>query len=193
MNKKTVALSTEQYEQIIDVIRTGYPGTEERPGLRPNDRVAVALVLEANLGVRIGDILKLTLASFIRDGSRYRLDIVEEKTEKRRTFTVPFPIYQYVENYCLRNNIRKNERILPISSRTVQSILKMACDFLGYEGISTHSFRKYYATEIYRANGHDILLVQHLLQHSSATVTQKYIGLDSKQVEEAILNHMKLL
>lgn len=193
MNKKTVALSEDQYVKIIEVIQQGFPGTEDRPGLRPNPRVAMALVLEANLGLRIGDILKLTLSSFLKDGPRYRLDIVEEKTGKKRTFTVPYPIYQYIENYVLRNNIGKHDLILPIRSRTVQSILKMACDYLGYENISTHSFRKYYATSIYQENKSDILLVQRLLQHSSPMVTQKYIGISSQQIEDAILNHMKLL
>lgn len=194
MNKKTVALSEEQYEQVIVTIRNGVKSDDpEKPNFRPNERVAMALVLEGNLGLRIGDILQLKLSSFIRDGSRYRLDIEEEKTGKKRTFTVPYPLYQFVENYCLRKGIGKKDLILPISSRTVQSILKMACDHLGYENISTHSFRKYYATSIYQANNSDILLVQRLLQHSSPMVTQKYIGLSSRQIEDAILKHMKLL
>jgi len=187
MNKKTVALSTEQYIEIIETMNKGFCG------MRANPRVATALVIEANLGLRIGDILKLRLSDIIKDGYRYRLDIIEEKSGKPRTFTVPSPIYQYIENYCLKNQIGKNDLIFPISVRTAQSILKMTCDYLGYENISTHSFRKFYATEIYRANGHDITLVQHLLQHSSPFVTQRYIGVDTEQVENAILNHMKLL
>jgi len=161
--------------------------------MRPNPRVASALVLEANLGLRIGDILQLRLADIVKDGDRYRLDIEEQKTGKTRTFTIPFPIYQYIENYCLRNRIGKKDRIFPISERTVQSILKMTCDYLGYEGISTHSFRKFYATEIYKNNGYDIALVQHLLQHSSPAVTQRYIGIEPQQIEKAILGHMNLL
>ena len=38
----------------------------------------------------------------------------------------------------------------------------------GYTRINAHSFRKWYATEIYNNNGCDIALVQRLLQHSSA-------------------------
>ena len=64
---------------------------------------------------------------------------------------------------------------------------------LGFEGIGTHSFRKWYATEIYKANGYDIALVQRLLQHSSAAVTQRYIGIEPQRIEEAILNHVDLL
>lgn len=187
MNKKTVSLTSDQYKEIIETMNQGFTG------MRPNPRVATALVIEANLGLRIGDILQLRLADFIKDGSRYRLDIREEKTGKARTFTVPFPIYQYIENYCLKKQIGRNERIFPISERTAQAILKMTCDYLGYENISTHSFRKFYATEIYTKNGYDIALVQHLLQHSSPAVTQRYIGIEPQKVESAILGHMQLL
>ena len=52
----------------------------------------------------------------------------------------------------------------------------------GYEGISTRSFRKWYAAEIYKANGFDIALVQRLLQHNSAAVTQRYIGIEPQRI-----------
>ena len=168
-------------------MRTGFCGC------RPNNRIATALVLEGNLGLRISDILKLRLSDIVLDGGRYRLDVVEQKTGKHRQFTVPLVIYQYIENYCLRNNIQRNELMFPITERAVQKQLKIVCDYLGYEGISTHSFRKFYASEIYKNNGYDITLVQRLLQHSSAAVTQRYIGIEPQRIEQAIANHAQLL
>ena len=172
MNKKTKALTTEQYKEIIQTMREGFSGC------RPNERIATALVLEGNLGLRISDILKLRPCDIVRDGDRYRLEITEQKTGKRRVFTVPLVIQQYIENYCLRNGIDRNALIFPITERAIQKQLHIVCDYLGFEGISTHSFRKWYATEIYKANGYDIALVQRLLQHSSAAVTQRYIGIE---------------
>ena len=181
MNKKTKALTTEQYKEIIQTMREGFCGC------RPNERIATALVLEANLGLRVSDILKLRLCDIVRDGDRYHLEIVEQKTGKRRIFTVPLVIQQYIENYCLRSGIRHTDRIFPITERAVQKQLAIVCDYLGYEGISTHSFRKWYATEIYKANGCDIALVQRLLQHSSATTTQRYIGIEPEPLPERII------
>ena len=76
-NKTTVALTLEQYEEIIKTMRAG------GSGFRPNNRIASCLVLQANLGVRIEDILRLHLCDIIRDGANYRLDIVEKKTKKK--------------------------------------------------------------------------------------------------------------
>ena len=187
MNKRTKALTTEQYTEIIQTMKDGFCGC------RPNERIATALVLEGNLGLRISDILKLRLCDIVRDGDRYRLEITEQKTGKHRVFTVPLVIWQYIENYCLRNGIKSTERIFPISERAIQKQLAIVCDYLGFDGISTHSFRKWYATEIYKANGCDIALVQRLLQHSSASTTQRYIGIEPQRIEDAIMGHTQLI
>ena len=187
MNKKTKALTTEQYKEIIQTMKEGFSGC------RPNERIATILVLEGNLGLRISDILQLRLCDIVKDGGRFRLDVVEQKTGKQRTFTVPLVIQQYIENYCLRHRIPRTAIIFPITERAVQKQLAIVCDYLGYEGISTHSFRKWYATEIYKANGCDIALVQRLLQHSSASTTQRYIGIEPQRIEQAIQNHAQLI
>ena len=187
MNKKTKALTTAQYKEITQTMREGFCGC------RPNDRVATALVLEGNLGLRISDIIKLRPCDIVKDGDRFRLEVVEQKTGKSRVFTVPLLIQQYIENYCLRNGIRRNDLIFPITERAVQKQLKIVCDYLEMEGVSTHSFRKWYATEIYNKNDHDIALVQRLLQHSSASTTQRYIGIEPQKIEQAIQNHAQLL
>ena len=180
------ALTTEQYKTIIQAMRSGYGS------LRANPRCAAVLVAEANLGMRIGDIMRLKLSDIVRDGNRYRLNVTEEKTGKRRTFTVPEEIYNYFCDYARKQHIGPDDRLFPITARAVQKHLKDVCDALGYEGISTHSFRKWYATDIYERNGHDIVLVQHLLQHSSAIITQRYIGISNDKIEKAIAGHVMI-
>ena len=198
MNKRTLALTKEQYREIIETIRSGFL---ER---RPNHRIATALVLEANLGVRISDIVPtkdkngekragLRLSDIVKDGSRYRMDITENKTNKKRTFTVPTEIYNYIKQYCVDNEIKSNQEMFPISERAVQKHLQLVCDYLGYEGISTHSFRKFFATNIYLDNNYNLLLVQELLQHSSPQITQRYIGISTKDLEEALQKNINLL
>lgn len=185
-NKKTLALNEEQYNNIIDTMKQGFSGC------RPNERIATALVLEANLGIRISDIINLHLKDIVKDADRYRLDIVEIKTQKKRTFTVPEEIYKYIQQYCIDNEIKSTDLIFPITERAIQKQLKLVCDWLGYENISTHSFRKFFATEIYKNNDYNIILVQQLLQHSTPAVTQKYIGISSKDIETALGKHIRL-
>jgi len=187
MNKKTIALSEEQYHEIINTLRQGFSGC------RPNIRTAAALVIEANLGLRISDILKLRLDTIIKDGDRYRLDITEQKTGKKRTFTVLNDIYNYIKIYCLENGIKAHEIIFPLTERAIQKQLKIVCDYLGFEGVSTHSFRKFFATNIYVKSDYNIVVVQRLLQHSTPAVTQKYIGIEPREIEDALKKHICLI
>lgn len=192
MNKKTVALTAEQYEKIIKTMISGFNDTDQNV-VKPNKRIATALTLEANLGLRIGDILKLRLSGIVRDGDRYRLDIIEQKTGKKREFTVPLEIYVYIQNYALENNIKATAKLFEISERAVNKHLQKVCTHLGFSGIGSHSFRKFFATSIYNNNKHDINLVRVLLQHSSIAVTQRYIGIQSEEIEEALQKHVHLI
>ena len=182
-----VALTDTQYTTIIQTLLRGFGDS------RPNPRVAAILTAEANLGMRVGDILRLRMSDIVKDGGRYRLNMVEEKTGKQRRFTVPDEVYGFLRQYADAHKIPDSALLFPISARQVQHHLKLVCDFLHYENISTHSFRKWYATSIYNDNGHDIVLVQRLLQHSSPMVTRRYIGVSDEQMEQAIARHVNII
>lgn len=104
MNKKTKALTTEQYKEIIQTMREGFSGC------RPNERIATALVLEGNLGLRISDILKLRPCDIVRVGHvpllslllNFVLNFVQlfSVYKRIRSLSIPFPGGQYtVEQY----------------------------------------------------------------------------------------------
>lgn len=190
MNKRTRAIDEETYKSIIKTIQNGF----EYQGVvhKSNERIATVLQLEYNLGLRIGDILNLTMDSFVKDGKRYRLDIREEKTNKYRGFTVPSEIYNFIRDYAYDNNINPKAKLFPITERAVLKHLKITCDYLKLQGVGTHSFRKAYATNIYVNNHYNIELVRVLLQHSSTVISQKYIGIGSKELETAIEKNINL-
>ena len=185
------AITQEEYTELIDTMREGGCNFE------PSDRNATLFVLQANLGLRLGDLLSLTPNSFVRDGSRWRLAIVEEKTGKERNFTVPPEIMQYIESYCYRNHIGLDERIFPITTRAAQKYLAKVTDYLdddkgSMKNVTSHSFRKFFATNIYTQSGYNIALVQELLQHASAETTRKYVGIRTEAVEAAIRENVNL-
>lgn len=190
MNKRTRAIDDETYKQIISTMQKGfkYEGVQ----YKPNERIATVLQLEYNLGLRVGDILNLTMDSFMRDGNRYRLDIHEQKTGKYRNFTVPVKIYNFIRDYAYDNSVNPKARLFPITERAVLKHLKVTCEYLKIEGIGSHSFRKAFATNVYVNNHYNIELVRVLLQHSSVTVTQRYIGIGSKELEDAIEKNISL-
>lgn len=192
---KTRVISIEEYKSILTIIGTGFTykvnGAEKK--FRANLRLKMALMLEGNLGIRIGDTLSLTMKSFRSNCNNITLDIIEEKTNKNRTFTVPKEIYLVVKEYALDNKLSTDAKLFPLTERAVQKQLKIVCNYLGLENISTHSFRKFYANEIFNSTGQNIELVRALLQHSTIAITQKYLGVSSKEIEAAISNHVHIV
>lgn len=189
MNKKTRAVSKEEYENIIEMIQYGF--TADGKKVSPNPQIAAILVVQANTGLRIGDLLELRLKDIVKEGNRYHFnDFKEQKTKKRRSFTIAPEVYTYIQGYALEHGIRVDRRLFQISSRGVSKHLKKVVDYLGYEGIGTHSFRKFFAMSIYNNNGFNVELVRELLQHSSVTITQHYLGVSPQLVEQALLKHI---
>lgn len=186
MNKKCLALTDEQYKESISLLRNGF----ELNGvsIRPNQRIATVEVLQACLGLRLGDTLNLKMSSFVKDGNRWRLDIKEKKTKKMRVFTVQVEVYSFIQQYAYENNIDKDAKLFDISKRQVERHISKVFEKMGLslKDYSSHSYRKYFATKVYVENDYNIELVRVLLQHSSVSITQRYIGMGSKQVEIAL-------
>ena len=181
----TLAVNQDSYNRIIETIKAGYTGKD---GIthRPAPHMACCLVIQANLGCRIGDILHLSLSSLVKDGDHYRLEIKEEKTGKARRHQVPEAVYNYIREYCAENGINPERRIFQFTERAVQKALKAAREYLDIPQTSTHSFRKFAGQQVYKNSGYDVETVREFYQHSSLAVTQAYIACSSERLTQAI-------
>ena len=179
----TRPLEIEEYKSIMELLNNGFKYTLEgkEKVFRPNTQIALILSLQANMGLRIGDILSLKLSSFKGN----KLQIREDKTDKLQYREINPAITNMIMEYALENNIKKSDDLFKITPRAVQKQLKIICDYLELENISTHSFRKMYATNQYEANNNNIELVKELLNHSSIATTQRYIRVSQKEINKA--------
>lgn len=187
----TLAVNKDDYNRIIDTIQNGYTG-KDGVKHRPAPHMVACLVIQANLGCRIGDILHLSLSSLVSDGDHYRLDIVEQKTGKARRHQVPEAVYSYIRAYCAENGINPEWRIFQFSERAVQKALKAVTEYLDIPQTSTHSFRKFAGQQIYKNSGHDIEATREFYQHGSVTTTQTYIACSSERLTQAINKSINL-
>lgn len=194
-NKRTRALTDDEFEKIITTIREGFvhPSGVRYKG---NERIMYALLTECNLGVRIGDVCNLRLSDIIMQNGKWRLNIVEQKTGKARNFLVPTEVYVFLQDYALRNNIKPTQKLFDITVRTVQNHLQRCCETLGLTGIGTHSFRKKFCMDIFSNSdpniGGNLLLIKQLLQHANLASTERYLSVSSRQIEHALETHVIL-
>lgn len=197
MAVKTRPITLEEYNMILDKMCSTFAytvvdkdGKTKEKLFRANFKVAYALQLQANLGLRIGDVLKLKLNDFIPSGrGDFKLSVVEQKTGKEKEVVINDNLYNNIKLYTLENNIKPNEPIVKMSVRNVQTQLKIICDVLGIHGVSTHSFRKFYAMRIFEDSGYNFEVVRALLNHSNVGITQKYLGVTAEEIEKASKNH----
>ena len=190
MNYETRLITKDEYIEIINTLRSGYLNH------RPNQKVAMALIMEANIGLRIGDIIHFSLDKVTKEENKYRLNLIEEKTEKSRKFIIPLEVMQYIQQYCIDNNIKRNERIINITERAVQKQLDFVCDYLELENVSTHSFRKFFAHNLKNSCDSEkegIVVVKEALQHSSIETTMKYLKINREKVDTAIEKNVFLI
>ncbi len=143
-----------------------------------------ALLIQLNTGLRISDIVRLKYSD-IQFG---KLEVIEKKTGKPQITKINMDLVQYIfehrtiidSDYIFWNSKTKIDSII----RKIEKQIIKACDYenINSEFISTHSFRKTFATNAYKETN-DILVVQYLLNHSSVSVTQRYIQINKDKAD----------
>ena len=184
----TNSIDEENYKLLIQTIRNGYTDKDGHKH-RPNNQIANILVLEANLGCRIGDIIKLRTDSFLLDGGIWKLNIVEEKTKKKRSFVVPAELKAFIDTI----SEGKDGYIFTIKEPAVWKCLRQVTDYLGLENCSSHSFRKFAANVVYEKSGYDIEVVRSFLNHSSINTSRLYIRRTDKQMEDTLKSMVNIV
>jgi integrase len=173
-------LETVEYKQIIDLLNAGYVGKAgER--VRPKPEIAMILQLQASLGLRAGDVLRLTVGSF-KNG---KLEQREKKTGKLQWRDINQAVFGVVYDFAIEKKLGKDDLLFNYTVRGVNKELKKATDYLGLDNVATHSFRKMFATSVYESSGSNLELVKELLNHTSVATTQRYIRVAQSEINRA--------
>lgn len=180
----TLAVSEDDYRTIINTLEHGY--VHKGISHRPNHRVAMAAKLEYATGMRISDIVKMRQKDIVRDGNRYRLDLTEQKTGKKRTFRISNAVYDAIDEYCAKHKITSDKPIIGTSTYAIQKQLKYVSEYLGIERFNTHSLRKSSAYRVYQLTNRDIVATQMYLNHSSPMVTSRYLSSCGAVLDDAL-------
>ena len=174
----TRPLEVAEFNEIIKCAQNGARLENGKYFIRPNRRLALICKLQASLGLRICDILNLTYNN-LKNG---KLEIIEKKTKKIQYRDVHEDVSALVRDWVIEKRLGPSAKILSITPRSVQKQLKIITEYLGLRNVSTHSFRKMYATLVYKKSAHNIELLKELLNHSSIATTQRYIRVSQEDI-----------
>ena len=142
-----------------------------------------------NTGLRISDLLKLKVID-VRNKSH--VEIKEQKTGKIKRFPLLGNLQSMLDEYTkgkLDNEylFRSREGAnKPITRVMAYLIINEACHKAGIiDAIGTHTLRKTFGYHHYQ-QFHDVAILQYLLNHSSPSITLRYIGITQDNVENTL-------
>ena len=157
--------------------------------MKSNYRNYLFFEVGINTGLRISDILKLKVSD-IR--GKYYIELKEQKTGKLKKFKINSVLRSELENYIHDKN---DDDYIFESLRTsgnhlertrAYRILNNAAQVAGITiKIGTHTMRKTFGFHFYQQTK-DIALLQVLFNHSSPSVTLRYIGINQNILDNAM-------
>jgi len=110
----TRPLELGEYKEIIRLFLNGFKNSDGSV-FRPNKQIALALQLQASLGLRIGDVLNLRVNNF-RNG---KLESSEEKTGKLQYREINRNVFDYIKDYAIENALSPTDKLFKVKVRAV--------------------------------------------------------------------------
>lgn len=176
-------LESDEYIKVINLCKTGFAYSDEygHPHIfRPNKQLGMTFILQANLGLRISDVLKLKPVTFKND----KLEVIEKKTGKLQYRTINKNLKEIIYEYAMENSIKSNDYLIKVKVRAIQKQLNIIANYLGLNNVSSHSFRKLFGVTVYNKTNGNIELLKELFNHSNISTTQRYIKVSQKAIDE---------
>lgn len=156
---------------------------------KSNPRDHLLFILGINSGLRISDLLSLAVKDV---KNKERITIREIKTGKRKDFplseTCKIIIAEYttiVTDGWLFPSRKGDKAITRIQA---YRIINEAAKTVGIrDAVGTHTLRKTFSYWAFKS-GHDISVIQKLLNHSSPSTTLSYIGITRDHLDSVYIN-----
>lgn len=147
---------------------------------KTNERNLVLFQMGIYTGLRVSDILKLRVKD-VKDKEIF--SIKETKTGKKKMIMINPILKRTLKHYCEDKEGKefliksRNGYNNPLTRERAYQIIKELGEMFGIYDLGTHSMRKTFGYHYYQQTK-DIALLQKIFNHSSPSITLRYIGVD---------------
>lgn len=168
--------------------------------LSNNIRDYCMFTLGINSGLRISDLLHLNISDVIDENGkiRDRITLREKKTNKAKNFPVSDVARKAITEYLKTRTAeldepfflskKKNNGKAPLQRDQAYKIINNAARAIGIkEKIGTHTLRKTFGYHAYKS-GVPVEVIQKLFNHSTPSITLRYIGITQDDLDGVYLN-----
>jgi len=186
-------LSTTEIKQLIKTIKDATLIAKSKGIIAPvRDSAIIQFTLGSGLRVKELSNLKVEHLHFQRGSNQ--IVVYNGKGNKDRIVTISSTLKNIIQEYIEYNNsdspyLFPSERGEQLTRSGIQQIFKKWAKKAGLpKRYSIHSLRHTYATNLYKASGFNLRLVQKQLGHSSISTTQVYADTFDEDLENAVEN-----
>ena len=148
-----------------------------------------------NTGLRISDILGLNVDD-VRN--KQYVEIVEKKTKKYKRFPLNDKLKNLIKKYLvIRDKMYSltddeplfiGKKHCRLHRSQVYRFINEVCRNLEITvNVGTHTMRKTFGYHHYKQNN-DVALLQKIFNHSSPSITMRYIGIAQEELDESYIN-----
>lgn len=148
-----------------------------------------------NSGMRVSDIVKLNVNDVRNPNGTMKehISVIEKKTKKLKKFPLCNSLLVEIEKYI--KNMEQDEFLFksrkgknkPITTTQAYRIIVNAGERVGIKNIGTHTMRKTFGYHHYK-KFKDIALLQEIFNHSSPSITLRYIGVNQDRIDVTYRN-----
>lgn len=162
-----------------------------------NHRDRLLFIMGINSGLRVQDLLLLKIKDVSDLKARSRISLIEQKTKKENVLIVNKEIKEALDAY-LNSKEHSEEHYLfksrkgknyPLTTFAVTKYVKQWAESINLKGnFGAHTLRKTWCYHQRKTFGVSWELISKRCNHSSPSITRRYLGIQEEEVEEILLN-----
>jgi len=145
-----------------------------------------------NTGLRISDIIPLKVKHIMDTNMQFQdyLILKEKKTGKLKKIKINDALKKLIKEYVKNAGLTHESYLFPskkgghIGRIQAYRVLKECADLMGVQNFGTHSLRKTWGYWTYKMSLYNIGLIMDTFNHSSQSITLRYIGVNQDQKDE---------
>jgi integrase len=162
----------------------------------PRDRLL--FVMGINNGIRTGDLLKLKVKDVRHLKAGDYITIKEGKTKKDNVLVVNKTVYKALKNYLDKVQPKDDDYLFasrkgnkPLQTKSINRLIKSWTQAINLKGnYGAHSLRKTWGYVQRTRHGVGFEIICKRFNHSSPSVTMRYLGIQDKEVHETLMNEI---
>jgi integrase len=166
--------------------------------LSDNPRDLLLFTMGVNNGLRVGDLLKVKMDDIIGLKPGQFITIRENKTGKDNILMVNNAVFRALANYLARRNPGDPEYVFysrktkkPLTIQAVNALVKKWTGTINLTGnYGAHTLRKTFGYIQRTKYGVGFEILARRFNQSSPSITMRYLGLTSDEVNEALMNEI---